>query len=150
VYDEDEHIKEVYARFGLALYCAQVLEHWLVNALVMMDLIPNRRHQARAEEEWANEVDPFMDRQIEEPMGRLIKKLARLTKVPLGLENVLRRALKQRNWLAHHYFRVRAWDFTNEKGRASMMKRLMRLVISSRVQISSSQVLSIQSARLMV
>jgi hypothetical protein len=76
VYDEDEHIKEVYARFGLALYCAQVLEHWLVNALVMMDLIPNRRHQARAEEEWANEVDPFMDRQFEEPMGRLIKKLA--------------------------------------------------------------------------
>jgi len=50
-YDEDEHVKEVYARFGLAVYYAQVLEHGLVNALVVLDLIPNRRHLARSRDE---------------------------------------------------------------------------------------------------
>jgi hypothetical protein len=31
-HDQGEHVKEVCARFGLAVYCAQVLEHGLVNA----------------------------------------------------------------------------------------------------------------------
>ena len=47
---ESEHIKEVYARFGLALYYAQVLEHAIVNALVVVDLIPARRHLARSKD----------------------------------------------------------------------------------------------------
>ena len=36
--NEDEHTKEVYARFGLAVYYAQVLEHGLVNALTISRL----------------------------------------------------------------------------------------------------------------
>ena len=54
---EDEHVKEVYARFGLAVYYAQVLEHALVNAVVVLDLIPSRRHIARSKEAWGVEVD---------------------------------------------------------------------------------------------
>jgi hypothetical protein len=46
------HVKEVYARFGLAVYWAQVLERGVVNALVIVDLIPSRRHLARSAEEW--------------------------------------------------------------------------------------------------
>jgi hypothetical protein len=45
-------VKEVYARFGLAVYWAQVLERGVVNALVIVDLIPSRRHLARSAEEW--------------------------------------------------------------------------------------------------
>jgi hypothetical protein len=37
----DEHVKTVYAHFGLAVYLAQVLEHGLVNALVFVDLLPS-------------------------------------------------------------------------------------------------------------
>jgi hypothetical protein len=51
-HDEDEHVKEVYARFESAVYYAQVLEHGLVNALVILDLIPNRRHLVRSRDEW--------------------------------------------------------------------------------------------------
>jgi hypothetical protein len=41
--DKDEHHKEVYAHFGLAVFTAQVLEHGIVNALVLCDLISNNR-----------------------------------------------------------------------------------------------------------
>lgn len=51
-YDEYDHVKEVYARFGLAVYFAQVLEHGLVNALVILDLIPARCHLARSRDQW--------------------------------------------------------------------------------------------------
>ena len=124
MYDEGEHVKEVYARFGLALYGAQVLEHGLVNALLMMDLIPTRRHEARSEEEWGKQVDAFVDRHFEETMGRLLKKLARVTETPRDLGSLLREALEKRNWLAHHFFRVRAWEFTNERGREAMIHEL--------------------------
>ncbi len=53
-HDQGEHVKEVYARFGLAVYCIQVLEHALVNALVILDLIPSRRHLARSGDEWGS------------------------------------------------------------------------------------------------
>ncbi len=32
----DEHIREVYAYFGLAVYCGQVREHGIVNAMVVL------------------------------------------------------------------------------------------------------------------
>ena len=35
--EENTHIKEVYAQFGLAVYYAQVLEHGMVNALVFLN-----------------------------------------------------------------------------------------------------------------
>jgi len=38
--EDGEHIKEVYAHFGLAIYLAQVLEHGIVNALVCADFVP--------------------------------------------------------------------------------------------------------------
>lgn len=47
--EEDEHLKEVFARFGLAVYQAQVLERELLNALVIRDLVPSRRHLAHTD-----------------------------------------------------------------------------------------------------
>lgn len=63
--NESEHVKEVYARFGLAVYWAQLFEHGLVNALVILDLIPSRRHLARSNQEWEATVDAFMNRHFE-------------------------------------------------------------------------------------
>lgn len=55
--DDGEHIKEVYAYFGLAIYLAQVLEHGIVNALVCADLVPRRAGQVTSNEQWASEFD---------------------------------------------------------------------------------------------
>tara|TARA_R110001583_G_C5419106_1_gene387649 strand:- start:39 stop:200 length:162 start_codon:yes stop_codon:yes gene_type:complete len=51
--DEGEHVKDVYAHFGLAMYLAQVLEHGIVNALVYTDLIPRRAKDIASSEQWA-------------------------------------------------------------------------------------------------
>jgi hypothetical protein len=119
--DVDEHVKEVYARFGLAFYCAQVLEHGIVNAMVVLHLIPSRRHLAGAPEAWANLVDNFMSRHFETTMGRMIRDLQSVTTIPSNLEDLLRQALQKRNWLAHEYFRERAAQFMTASGRVLMI-----------------------------
>jgi len=123
-HDEGEHVKEVYARFGLAVYSAQVLEHGLVNALVILDLIPSRRHLARSHDEWGAEVDAFMDRHFDATMGRMIKNLREVTQVDADLEHLLREALSKRNWLAHDFFRERATEFVSPAGREQMLREV--------------------------
>ena len=118
---ESDEIKEVYARFGLAVYFAQVLEHGIVNALVSIDLIPNRRKHARTAEEWGAMVDSFMSRHFEKTMGRMLHELRSVTAVPADLEGLLRDALHRRNRLAHDFFRERAEDFLNATGRSAML-----------------------------
>lgn len=121
---EDEHTKEVYARFGLAIYYAQVLEHGLVNALVILDLIPSRRHLVRSRDEWGTTVDAFMDRHFETTMGRLLSAFREVTVVPSDVEGLLQDALKRRNWLVHEFFRERAVQFMSHAGREEMLQEV--------------------------
>jgi hypothetical protein len=122
--DENEQIKEVYARFGLAVYFAQALEHGIANALLVVDLIPKRRHLAPSKEEWAAEVDAFMDHHFEDTMGRLINSLGSIATLGVDLESLLRNALRKRNWLVHDYFRERAEVFMSNTGRQEMLKEI--------------------------
>ena len=121
---ESEHCKEVYARFGLAMYEAQVLEHGIVNASVVVDLIPERRHLARSRAEWEKEFDEFMGRHFKQTMGHLLRGLGSFSKLPPDLEDILIRALARRNWLAHDFFRDRATEFMSSKGRDQMLAEL--------------------------
>lgn len=123
-HDENEDVKEVYARFGLAVYYAQVLEHGLVNALVILGLIPSRRHLARSRDEWGAEVDAFMDRHFEVTMGRMMKNLRDVAQVRPDLESLLSDALKKRNWLVHDFFRERATEFMSSAGREQMLREV--------------------------
>jgi hypothetical protein len=119
-----EQVKEIYAYFGLAIYQAQCLEHGLVNALVFLDLIPNRRKFAKSAEEWAEIVDSFMDSKFEFTLGRMICALKDITTVDPGLQDYLSTALSKRNWLVHNYFRERVEAFLTESGRESMLTEL--------------------------
>jgi hypothetical protein len=123
-HDEGELVKEVYARFGLAVYFAQVLEHSLVNALVVLDLIPSRRHLAHSHEQWEAEVDAFMDRHFEVTMGRMMRNLHAVTQVDADLEQLLHDALSKRNWLVHDFYRERAIEFTSATGREQMLREV--------------------------
>jgi len=120
-YTLDDEIKEVYARFGLAVYLAQVLEHGIVNALVLLDLIPRRRHLVHSREEWAEVVEAFMGRHFRKTLGAMMKSLQSITEVPPDLEDLLRQALQQRNRLAHDFFRERSEDFMTSSGRERML-----------------------------
>ena len=121
----EEQVKEIYARFGLAIYQAQCLEHALVNALVMIDLIPNERHKVKTRDQWEEVVDSFMDSKFELTLGRLIRSLSSVTAVPEHLSKDLSSALKLRNYLAHNYFRERAEAFMSATGRRRMFDELI-------------------------
>ncbi len=123
-FDEGEHIKEVYANFGLAIYLGQVLEHGIVNALVYTDLVPRRTGHIGSKEQWEAEFDAFMGRHFEGTLGTLIKTLQRHVAVPASVEASLKEALKLRNFLVHGYFRERAMDLASFKGRVKMLAEL--------------------------
>jgi hypothetical protein len=124
--DSGEHHKSVYAHFGAAMYFAQCLEHGLVNALVYLDLIPNHARSAQSSTEWQASVDGFMDRQFENTLGQLVRRLSRVATVPTGLSTQLENALRLRNWLAHDYFRERATAWFSSDERDRMIEELER------------------------
>ena len=63
--NEDAQVREVYAHFGLPVYMAQVLEHALVNAMVVARL-PQRARVT------GSEIDDFMSEQFDAMLGKLI------------------------------------------------------------------------------
>ena len=69
--NHDEHVREVYAHFGLALYTAQVLEHAFVNAIVVGRLPQSARVTS-------SEIDDFMAEQFDAMLGK--PKRAQATK----------------------------------------------------------------------
>lgn len=123
--DEDpDQEREVYARFGLAVYFAQVLEHGIVNALAILHLIPTQRHLTGSREEWTSMADVFFGRHFGTTMGRMMKGLRGVVEVPADLDGLLSRALTLRNWLAHDFFRERAVEFLTPAGRAQMLREI--------------------------
>ncbi|MBE0536379.1 MAG: hypothetical protein IH624_11980 [Phycisphaerae bacterium] len=109
--DKDEHVKEVYAHFGLAVYYAQVLEFALTHALVYTKLVPEQAQGKCRQEHWVGAYGAFMDQQFSRTLGEMIRRLRKVTNVPEGLESLLAEALARRNWLVHGYFRERAEDY---------------------------------------
>jgi hypothetical protein len=124
--DAEDHVRTVYAQFGLALYLAQVLEHGLANALVLAELIPRRAGKPIPRNEWEAEFNAFLGQQFEQTLGRLIQGLKRATAVPADLKGLLARALQTRNFLSHHFFRERAEAFMSREGREEMLEELGR------------------------
>lgn len=122
--DKNEHVKNVYAHFGLAMYFAQVLEHGLANAMMSAQLLPQRAGRPVKKKEWEAEFDAFMNEQYQQTLGRLIRALKNSTSVPSSLEGLLAEALERRNYLTHHYFRERAEAFMSWKGREQMIEEL--------------------------
>lgn len=122
--EEDEHVKEIYAHFGLAMYLAQVLEYGIVNALVYTDLIPRRAKEVATNNQWSREFDDFMNVHFKHTFGKLIRTLSKHVSVPSSLEQELRQAIKLRNFLAHGFFRERSSEFMSFSGRESMLKEL--------------------------
>ena len=118
-----EHVKTVYAHFGLAVYLSQVLEHGLANAMLIFELAPNAMAVATPIT-WPSRVDSFYEEQFQDTLGRLIRKLQKVALVPPHLEQILARALDRRNWLSHHYFRERATEFLSSAGRNTMIAEL--------------------------
>ena len=118
--DSNDLVRDTYAHFGLATYMAQVLEHGIVNAMVVANL-PGRESITRSD------IDAFMDRQFKNTLGQLLRQLGEYVTVPADLSEVLGDALAKRNWLARHYFRERATEFMTDIGCSRMITELEAL-----------------------
>ena len=119
--DESWQIREVYAKYGLAMYSAQCFETGLVNILVSLKL-KDREKITRSD------IDLFMEKNYEKTLGGLINSLKQVMKISENLETELRELLDIRNYLAHRYFRVKAIDFMKKDGRQRMLFELESII----------------------
>src|SRR5262245_53026084 len=114
--------REVYARFGLAIYSSQVLEHGIVN-LVVWSGLRDGSYRAYEETETAN-AELFR-----QTLGS-VKKILLSRRPDIGhLDELLLRAVRLRNFLAHEYFRQRAAAFLTEDGKNQMIEELKKATV---------------------
>ena len=113
---EEWQIRDVYARFGLALSMAQVLEHGIVNLAVW-----TRVHKGSLATFEESETDSA--KLFRQTMGTLTKTLLLRRSDIAHLQDLLDRAVELRNFFAHQYFRQRS---ARSAGRASRRRPLPR------------------------
>jgi hypothetical protein len=116
---EDWLAREVFAHFGAAIYYSQVLEYGIVN-LVVWSGVRDGSYRAFEETEAAN-AELFR-----QTMGS-VKKILLSRRPDIGhLDDLLIRAVRLRNFLAHKYFRQRAAAFMTEAGQNQMIGELAK------------------------
>lgn len=118
--DEDAvQIREVYSRYGLAMYQAQVLEHGMVNAVIVARMLPTMRGYP---DRWAWEeaFDRAYDVELAKTFGNILRALEPLN-LPEELLERLRGAKSERDRLAHRFFREHDEDFISRAGRTRMI-----------------------------
>jgi hypothetical protein len=116
---ESRQIRDVYARFGLAMYLAQNLERGLAMVLAL---------EAQAERMTAWDFDARLAEHYSNTFGTLVAKFVESPEPkPTGLNERLQMANSQRNDLAHQYFWDRGIKFCSEEGRAEMLVELHQM-----------------------
>ena len=114
---EHELGREICARFGLAMYYAQMLEFSIVNQLLALG-ITNGTYNTY------EEAEAVVVRLLGSTLGELNQKLADGKTDFTHLEDDLRRARLLRNFLAHNYFRERVLAAELPAGRERMLDEL--------------------------
>lgn len=137
---ESWRAREVFANFGLAMYTAQVLEHGMINVA----------HWTSIHDRTITTMADFDDDNVKlfrQTMGQL-KRILRDRRSDIDhLEDLLVRAVRLRNFLAHEYFRQRAAAFLTEEGKVQMIKELQSAVsffeeIDTKLEPLTAQMLS--------
>lgn len=118
--DEDSmQIREVYSRYGLAMSQAQVLEHGMVNAVIIGRILPTmRQHPDRSS--WENAFDQAYDSEFAKTFGNMLRALEPLA-LPADLMVRLHDAKVERDRLAHRFFREHDENFLCRSGRTRMI-----------------------------
>ncbi|MBA4163267.1 MAG: hypothetical protein C0510_01335 [Erythrobacter sp.] len=123
---DSEQIREVYSRFGLAMYMAQVLEHGMVNALLVLRVLPTMKEHADRTS-WDDAFERFYDAELAKTFGNMVRALEDAA-VPKDMLDRLRAAKVHRDHLAHRFFREHDLDFMTRAGRTKMIAECEDLV----------------------
>jgi hypothetical protein len=117
---EAAQIREVYSRYGLAMYMVQVLEHGMVNAAVVMRTLATLRSHAD-ETSWHAAFDHAYETGLARTYGNMLNQLDAIAEFPRPLLERLRAAKEDRDVLAHRFFRQHDLAFMNPNGRTVMI-----------------------------
>ena len=109
--------RQVFARFGLAMYYAQCLEKQLG---LMLASMYNRQFLEVPPEA----RDVFYDRERTKTLGQMAKALKNAINISPTLKDRLNKAVEIRNWLAHRYFWERSRKILSWRGREHMISEL--------------------------
>jgi hypothetical protein len=124
---EEVQIREVFSRFGLAMYTAQVLEHGMVNALLVIQLLPTRSgHASRSS--WEEVFDQFYNGELAKTFGNIAQTLKKTEFFPADFIERLFSAKQKRDKLAHRFFRENDVDFTTDLGRKKMLMECEEII----------------------
>lgn len=115
---EAEQVKEVYARFGLAVYEAQRVERDLA-LLLATRYGPGNIHDVSEEE-----FNALVRELFQQTFGGLLAALQETVRLPKEVQTRLRDAVDKRNWLIHNYFWERVGHFLTDRGRQRMIAEL--------------------------
>lgn len=116
---ESDQARDTYAYYGLAMYMAQVVEHEIVNFLVLARIV---RAQKNAERILADPWERFR-----ETLGQLFQRLKPFLAHDAQLLNDVAQGVRVRNDLAHSYWRVHARNAVSVSGRAAMIAELTEI-----------------------
>lgn len=117
---EAEHVQEVFAHFGEAMYQAQCLEKEMAILLsCYYTQTPTEMSRRRADE--------LFDGSLEQTFGALKNEIKRKIELLPETDVKLEEATVNRNWLAHHYWWDRVSELTVFSGRVKMLEELKEL-----------------------
>lgn len=131
--DDDPQIVEAFARFGRAIYMANVVEASLVQTLLQVEFLTSARDRFVSEkgkgldpETFSADLDVYVEKQSKKTMGVLNTKASERPEFDEELRKRLMNATLRRNFLAHHYWRSNAEKFMTKIGRDEMIDELSK------------------------
>jgi hypothetical protein len=115
--NDDERNREMYALFGHCVYNFQLLEHQLMN----MILVYYKSENITLAE---NEYNTLFTNYSDKTMGNLIEKVISLYSLGGNTKDVLWQIHRKRNFFVHHYFKNRNTKLFNENGRIEIINEI--------------------------
>ena len=94
---EESDFQRLAIALGMASFQAQSLEHSIVSLYAVTYVMEKGG--------WDIKVRELMDTRYSQTLGRLIRDAAKKLDLPKELSSELEKALKERNWVTHHFFR---------------------------------------------
>lgn len=116
---ESVQIREVYSRYGLAMFKAQVLEHGIVNAIIIAIMLPTF-HVSADRSAWEKAFEQAYDFELAKTFGNMLRALEPLD-LPASIMTRLGEAKHERDRLAHRFFREHHEDLLGRSGRTRMI-----------------------------
>jgi hypothetical protein len=129
--DDDPQVVEVFARFGRAVYMANVVEDQLVLTLMQNQFMGTKEDFVKAQGKGfdrakiAAEWDAYEKEQRGKTMGQLRNLVKNSPVFDEALKKRIDDAKTRRDFLAHHYWREQAFTMQTKEGREKMIAELI-------------------------